>query len=225
MDYEHAAVDNHLQVAIQYLNNHFYFLFSAQTKKQQLKRQNDNKRRTLQRSLSEIVNLPWLFIYFFNVRRALKEHSYGYHESSKKGVLTAEDLSKAIEICSKVQAITIKLLDWENILLSWWGCLGPKERSVPTSKNTKDSYVEKERVRDALGMQCQEQERRDWRIYVYQVYGCYFPWHRYDWMFLVWRNINEQLFLQFVRDKFLHIFSKRNNQKAVSARRRHLSKL
>ena len=56
MDYEHAAVDNHLQVAIQYLNNHFYFLFSAQTKKQQLKRQNDNKRRTLQRSLSEIVN-------------------------------------------------------------------------------------------------------------------------------------------------------------------------
>ena len=111
MDYEHAAVDNHLQVAMQYLNNHFYFLFSVQTKKQQLERQNDNKRRTLQRSLSEIVNLPWLFIYFFNVRRALHEHSYGYHESSKKGVLTAGDLPKAIEICSKVQAITIKLLD------------------------------------------------------------------------------------------------------------------
>ena len=65
----------------------------------------------LTKVLIEIVNLPWLFIHLFNVRRALHEHYYGYQECRKKGAVTVEDLPKAIEICSKVQDITTIFLD------------------------------------------------------------------------------------------------------------------
>ena len=80
----------------------------------------------------------------------------------------------------------MKLLDrGEDILLSWWGYLGPQDRSMLTSKNTKDSYVQKEWGKVASGMQYQGHERRDWRTYG-QVYRCHFPWQRCDWIFLVW---------------------------------------
>ena len=67
----------------------------------------------------------------------------------EKGCPTAQDLPKGIEICLKMQGIITKLLDRSNIFLSWWGCLSPQDISMPTNKNTKDSYVEKEGERAA----------------------------------------------------------------------------
>ena len=71
---------------------------------------------------------------------------------------------------------------------------------MPTSKDIKDSYVEKEGGKVASGMQ-------------YQGFTTIFHGRGVIECFRYEGNINGELFSQFVRDRFPHIFSKENNPK------------
>ena len=46
-----------------------------------------------------------------------------------------------------------------------------------------------------------------------QVYGCYFPWQRCDWMFLVWRDHKWRIVFAVCQEQVSpYFFSKGNNQ-------------
>ena len=74
---------------------------------------------------------------------------------------------------------------------------------MPTSKDTKDFHVEKERGKVASGMQYQGQEIRT----VGHMAKFMIEFIPYD------GNINGEFFSQFVRDRFSYFFRKGNNQK------------
>ena len=81
-----------------------------------------------------------------------------------------------------------------------WGYLGRQDRSMPTSKEIKDSYVQKEGGKVASGMQ-------------YQGFTTISHGRGVIECFRHEGNINRELFSQFAMDRFPHIFSKENNQK------------
>ena len=68
----------------------------------------------------------------------------------------------------------MKLPDQEDILLSWWGYFRPQDRSMPTTKDTKDSCWERK------GKGC------IWNAAPRNYY--HFQWQRCDWLFSVWRE-------------------------------------
>ena len=81
---------------------------------------------------------------------------------------------------------------------------------MPTSKDTNDSYEEKGRGRVACSTKDKEKGTGG-RMVKFVV--AFFHGRGMIECFRYEGNINEELFLQFVRDRFPHVFSKRNNQK------------
>ena len=137
MDYKRAAVDTYLQQL--YSISITTSTFSL--KKKKLERKNGNKTRTwLVRYWkktrtwywSETVDLPSLFT-SWNMGLGIAEIDRCYPQYPKSTFYWQ-----------------MKLLVWEDIRLSWWSYLGPQNRSIPTSKDTKDSYVEKERGKGCI---------------------------------------------------------------------------
>ena len=113
-----------------------------------------------------------------------------------------------LKFAQKCNALLLNF--WTEMIsfLSWWGWLGPQDRSMPTSKDTKDLYVEKKRGRVASGMQYQGQQRRDCRMYG-QVHGCHFLWQRCDWMFSIWREYKWRIVFAVCQGQVFPFFSAR----------------
>ena len=155
------------------------------------------KRR--QKALVRNVNLPSLFASWNAIGHCKKSTFVILSDVSCMSIAMGTNMQETgspdywkpsltwLEFAWKCNALLLNFWTERISFLSWWGWLGPQDRSMPTSKDTKDLYVEKERVRVTSGMQYQGEERRDCRTHG-QVCGCHFPWQRCHWVFSVWRE-------------------------------------